>query len=368
MMESDVLYVVMSCVVSMVLTFMVMPFLLRFCKEKKLYDVPNERKVHQNAIPRLGGLLFLPASLIAFALAVVLDSGGVGSWLIFRSSTLVMAVGIFLIYIVGVVDDLMGMKAIHKFAVQLLAALAMPFCGLFINNFYGLFGFYELSFWFSYPLTVFVILLIINSINLIDGIDGLASGLSVCILTSFIFHFMQTEYTFVYAIVAAGVLGTVFAFFCFNMFGSVKNNTKIFMGDSGSLFLGYVLAYLSIKYEMNNEAILPYRSDALMVSFTLMLIPTFDLVRVALGRLLRKKPIFGADKTHIHHRVMEAGCTMHQAWWVIIGLHFFFCLVNYFLIYVDMSYTWIVLLDVLLYMLFHVVCNLVISHRCQVRA
>lgn len=362
-MLNDLCYVVLTGVVSMVLTFVFMPVLLKICKDKGLYDMPNERKVHHNAIPRLGGLLFLPASLVAFALAVVVDAGGVGGWLTFRSSTLVMAVGVFLIYIIGLVDDLVGMKATHKFAVQFIAAVAMPFCGLLINNFYGLFGLYELPFWFSYPLTVFAILLIINSINLIDGIDGLASGLSVCILAAFIYYFMQVQYTFVYAIVASGLLGTVFAFFCFNMFGKVENNTKIFMGDSGSLFLGYVLAYLSIKHEMNNVAILPYRSDALLISYTLMLIPTFDLVRVALGRLFHGKPIFGADKTHIHHRVMDAGFTMHQAWVIIIGLHFFFCLMNYLLADLHVAYTWIFVLDVAVYMLFHAGCSLLATYH-----
>lgn len=362
-MASNVFYVVMTCGVSMALTFLMMPVLLRICKEKGLYDLPDERKVHHNAIPRLGGLLFLPASLVAFVLALVLDAGGIGGRLTLRNSTLLMAVGVFLIYIIGIVDDLMGMKATHKFIVQLIAAMVMPFCGLLINNFYGLFGVYELSFWFSYPLTVFVILLIINSINLIDGIDGLASGLSLCMLVSFIYYFIRIEYTFVYAILSAGVFGTVFAFFCFNMFGSVEKNTKIFMGDSGSLFLGYVLAYLSIKHEMNNVDLLPYRSDALLVSYTLMLIPTFDLVRVALGRLFCGKPVFGADKTHIHHRVMDAGFTMHQAWAIIISLYFFFCLMNYLLDYLNMAYTWIFVLDVVVYVLFHAGCSLLIAHR-----
>lgn len=358
-------YVAAACGVSMVLTFAAMPVLLKICRVKGLYDHPDgERKVHHVAVPRLGGLLFLPASLVAFTLMFLLEQGA-GERLTLRSSTVVMAVGVFLIYIIGLVDDLVGMKAWHKFAVQLVAALAMPFCGLLINNFYGLFGLYDLPFWFSYPLTVFTILLIINSINLIDGIDGLASGLSVCILASFIYYFLQMENTFVYAIVAAGLLGTVLAFFCFNMFGSIRSNTKIFMGDSGSLFLGYVLAYLAIKYEMNNPAILPYRSDALLISCTLVLIPTFDLVRVALGRLFRRRPVFGADKTHIHHRIMEAGFTMHQTWGIIIGLHFFFCLVNWLLAYLNVSYTYIFAADVLLFMLFLKACALLAEHRRQ---
>ena len=169
-------------------------------------------------------------------------------------------------------DDLVGMKAGHKFAVQLVAALLMPFCGLLVNNFYGLFGLHELPVWFSYPFTVFVILLVVNSINLIDGIDGLASGLCICILAAYVFLYLQMERTFVYALVASGLLGSLVAFFFFNMWGKAEKGTKTFMGDSGSLFLGYAIAYLSIKYATNNLAVLPYRDDALLISYTLLVV------------------------------------------------------------------------------------------------
>lgn len=349
-MDSRADYMILTCLIGMAMTFVSMPFLLSFCRKRGYYDLPGGRKVHHCAIPRLGGLLFMPSTLVALVSVLILSSQGV---LTLKVSSLAMAVGAFLIYIIGTVDDLVGMKANHKFAVQLMAALLMPFCGLLINNFYGMFGLHALPLWFSYPFTVFVILLIVNSINLIDGIDGLASGLSICILLAYIFLFLQMERTFVYALVASGLLGSLLAFFYFNMWGKAEKGTKTFMGDSGSLFLGYVIAYLSIKYATDYPNVLPFRSNALLISYTLLIVPTFDVIRVALFRLYRGKPIFEADKTHIHHLVMAAGFSMHQAWLVIMGLFLFFCGLNAVLYAWDVSDTWIVVSDVIVFCLFH---------------
>lgn len=366
-MTANLWYLLLALVISLLLTFAAMPFLLKFCRLKGYYDMPNERKVHHNAIPRLGGVLFMPSAMVAVAVSLALYALGQGGVILVKWNSVLMAVGAFLVYIIGAFDDLFGMNANHKFLVQLVAALAMPVCGLLINNFYGLFGLYELPIWFSYPFTVFVILLIVNSINLIDGIDGLSSGLCICILTAYILLFMRMENTFLYAFVAAGVLGSLLAFFYYNMFGDAAKNRKTFMGDSGSLFLGYVLAYLSIKYEMNNPMILPYRGDALMTSFTLLLVPTFDVIRVALTRFFCGCPVFQADKRHIHHRVMEAGCSMHQAWCVILSLAIGFCVVNYAMLSVLMlPHTWVVIVDVLLYMGFHYILSLLIACRREV--
>ena len=178
-MSEDICSIIMAALVAMGITFVVMPFLLVFCRKRGYYDLPGGRKVHDCAVPRLGGLLFMPSMLVALVSVLILSSSWWQGVLTLRVSSVAMAVGAFLIYIIGIVDDLVGMKAGHKFAVQLVAALLMPFCGLLVNNFYGLFGLHELPVWFSYPFTVFVILLVVNSINLIDGIDGLAAGFSM---------------------------------------------------------------------------------------------------------------------------------------------------------------------------------------------
>lgn len=187
---------------------------------------------------------------------------------------------------------------------QVAASAFMPLCGLYINNLYGLFGLWEIPFWAGSALTVFVCLLIVNSVNLIDGIDGLSSGLAMLALTAFAALFWELGVES-YTLVSLGLIGAVAAFFFFNVFDSERRDTKTFMGDTGSLVLGYILAYLSIKYAMNNPSVLAPRPHGMVVVITLLAVPVFDLVRVACMRLVHGKGIFHPDKTHIHHLALK---------------------------------------------------------------
>ena len=362
-MIKDIISVLLSAVAGLATACIAMPFLLKYCRVKGLYDMPNARKVHQHAIPRLGGIVFMPAMLVGLLCYLYIDSNGFQGQFTLKTSSVLMAVGAFLIYIIGILDDVISMKASHKFLIQLVAAAVLPFCWLHINNFYGLFGLYELPFWFSYPFTIFVILLVVNSINLIDGIDGLSSGLCIFILAVYVYLYLQMDFTVLYAAGAAGLLGALLTFFYYNVFGNAKKHTKTFMGDSGSLFLGYALAYLSIKFAMNNPAVMPYRSYALLLSYTLLIVPTFDVIRVAIVRKLEGKAMFSPDKTHIHHKVMAAGFTMHQALCIILCLFMAFCVLNYVLYDCGISASWIVLVDVVLYTLFILLMNMLAKFR-----
>ena len=256
----SIIQLVITFVVSFAFTALLMPWLIELCRQKGLYDQPNERKVHHNKIPRLGGLLFAPAMSIGIVagflyLGVSVESSQLP---VFRLSTMILMAGLFLIYLIGVLDDLLGLSARVKFAVQVAASAFMPLCGLYINNLYGLFGLWEIPFWAGSALTVFACLLIVNSVNLIDGIDGLSSGLSMLALTAFAALFWELGVES-YTLVSLGLIGAVAAFFFFNVFGSERRGTKTFMGDTGSLVLGYTLAYLSIKYAMNNPSVLAPR-------------------------------------------------------------------------------------------------------------
>jgi UDP-N-acetylmuramyl pentapeptide phosphotransferase/UDP-N-acetylglucosamine-1-phosphate transferase len=356
---------VLSALVGLVFAFWVMPFLLKFCRLKGFYDKPNERKVHKNAIPRLGGVIFMPAMLIGLLVYLFVGTNGFQGHFTLRTSSILMAIGAFLIYVIGIVDDLVSMKATHKFVIQLVAAAIMPFCWLHINNFYGLFGLYELPLWFSYPFTVFVILLVVNSINLIDGIDGLSSALCISILLVYVYLYMQMEYTMLYAAGAAALAGALLAFFYYNVFGNANKGSKTFMGDSGSLFLGYALAYLSIKYAIDNPLVIPHRDHALLLPYTLLIVPTFDVIRVAITRKLRGMAIFNPNKTHIHHKVMDAGFSMRQTLFIILGLFLLFCAINYTLYACCVDAMWIVLIDVLVFSLFIKVMNVMAKRRAQ---
>lgn len=343
--------ILLSFLVAFVFTVMAMPHLVAFCKKKQFYDQPNARKVHHNAVPRLGGSLFLPAILLALVVSLLGYYYWVDRTLTFKLSTWVLGAGVIFMYLVGIVDDVVGVGASKKFLVQIVASAFMPLCGLYINNLYGFMGIYALPWWFAYPFTVFTTLLIVNSINLIDGIDGLASGIGLIALSVFSLMFWHSG-TPLYSLFSAALLGTLFAFFLYNMLG-MKSPYKIFMGDTGSLIVGYSLAYLSIKYEMFNLTVIPYRPHAMMVSFSLLFLPVMDLIRVALERLYHHKKIFSADKTHIHHLVLQAGAGMHQALGVLLLFYVSFLIINLYLVENDvLTSTWVVLLDVVLYFLF----------------
>lgn len=352
------IYMAVAFVVSLVFTFTLMPKVLSFCKKKHLYDLPNSRKVHHTAVPRLGGVLFMPAMLVGMIAAVTSYLYFSDGSKVMQLSSFVLIAGVLIIYIIGVFDDIMGVKAKRKFLIQTVAACFFPACGLYINNLYGLFGIYAIPQAVSYVITVFVVLVIVNSINLIDGIDGLASGLCFIIFGVFAWLFWKIH-TLVYSMMACALMGTVAAFFYYNVFGSIQKGTKTFMGDTGSLILGYSIAYLALKYAMNNPNVLPYRGDALLWSYTILIIPTFDLVRVAIWRIIRHRPMFSPDKTHIHHLVMAAGFSMHQALVIILSLFAFFCMLNAFLYKEVVSSTAILFIDIAAYALFFVLLHLV---------
>ena len=358
------IYLLGAFLVSLICGLVFTPLILDFCKRKRLYDIPSERKVHKNATPRLGGISFFPSMLTAFFIVLLFtpiverDVLPVNIW------SAVFLAGLLIIYGIGIIDDLVGLKATTKFAVQIATACLLPFAGLYVNNLYGLFGIYEIPYWLGVPLTVFIIVFIDNAINLIDGIDGLAASLSLLALAGFLAYFKyHGVYVYTYTIIVAGMMGALVAFAYFNLFGKAERNTKIFMGDSGSLSLGFTLGFLAVKCAMNNNNIWPYRPEAIIVPLTLLIVPTADVVRVTLFRLRHHKPLFDADKNHIHHKLMRAGLNQHQALVCIIGLAVGYIIMNG-LLYMVTSPTVIVIVDIVLYC----IVNLCINRKMKVTA
>lgn len=351
------IYVALSFVLSMVSGFLIIPRIVDFCLKRKLYDMPNERKVHHSAIPRLGGVAFVPCMFFAFLVSIY----------VFRCVTTDMPIGIsmwtcsflasmFMIYVVGLVDDVIGLGAPVKFLVQIVAASLLPICNLYINDLYGLCGIYSIPFWIGAPLTVFVIVFIDNALNLIDGIDGLAGGLAFISLTGFLVCFGR-EHVWTYCVLIAGLMGVLCAYIYFNVWGSVEKKRKIFMGDSGSLTLGFILGFLFVKFAMNSNlpdapATIPYRGDGLLLAYTLLIVPCFDVVRVVVVRLRVGQPLFQADKRHIHHKLLRVGLSQHQALVAILLLQLFFVVLNTLLSGV-VDITLIVAFNIFFYMVFH---------------
>lgn len=352
------IYLLGAFLLSLICGFVFTPIILDFCKRKKLYDIPNERKVHKNAVPRLGGISFFPSMLTAFIVVLTFLPLQEQHTLPVNIWSAVFLIGLLIIYVTGIIDDLLGLNATTKFTIQIAAACLPPFAGLHINNLYGLFGIEAIPAYVGVPLTIFIIVFIVNAINLIDGIDGLAAGLSLIALGGFLAYFIHYGvFTNTYSILAAGLIGALIAFCYFNLFGSTERNTKIFMGDSGSLSLGFTLGFLAIKCASDNTAIWPTRPEAIIVPLTLLFVPTADVVRVTLYRMRHHKPLFIADKNHIHHKLMQAGLTQHQTLAVITVLALCYIATNS-LLYPILPQTAIVIIDILLYCSVNVCINI----------
>ena len=347
-------------IISAICGFLFLPLILNFCKSRKLYDIPDARKIHHNAIPRLGGISFMPSMLLSFAAALyVINTTDkqvtINLWSIYFLLSMLM------IYVMGIVDDILGLSPLIKFIVQIIAACALPLSGLYINNMYGFFGIHEIPYYIGFPLTVLTIVFIDNAINLIDGIDGLAASLSIIALSGFLYMFI-VQNVWSYSILIAGLIGVLVAFMYFNLFGSAENNRKIFMGDSGSLTLGYLRGFLCIKYAMNNTAVMSHHKFDFIIAFTLLLVPMFDVVRVFMMRIYHKRSPFSADKTHIHHKFMSAGCTQHKALVAILLLAVFYVAANHFML-MAMSNTVVFIIDVLIYIGVNLALNYIIMRK-----
>ncbi len=344
--------------------FIAIPEILNYCKDKNLYDIPDSRKVHKNLVPRLGGISFMPSMLLSFIIALFVFNSQFGKGTIQISLwSIYFLIGLLLIYSVGIVDDLIGLSANIKFVVQIISASLLPLAGLYINNMYGLFGIHEISYWVGVPLTIFIIVFICNSMNLIDGIDGLCAGLSEIALGGFLLTFME-EGLAVYCILIAGLMGVLVPYLYFNLFGKSKNNRKIFMGDSGSLTLGFILSFLFVKLSMDNRLVMAFEPTRMNIAVSLLLIPTFDVARIIIYRLRYHRPIFDADKNHIHHRLMNIGLTMHQALITILGLALAFIAIN-MLLFPIIGFTYVFLTDIALYTGLHLIIGAVYQHKLK---
>lgn len=294
-----------------ILAGVIIPKILLISFRKRLFDTVDERKIHQGAVPRLGGLAFSP--VVVFSIALVLGINIILGWadlilhidevhveLLFGVCSLLM------LYVVGMADDLIGVRYSAKFIVQILCGLLLVTSGVYIDNLHGLLGIHELPLWMGYALTILVVVFFTNAINLIDGVDGLASGLSIVALLIYAFAFLCLTYR-IYSAVALAFLGVVMPFFYYNVFGNADKGKKIFMGDTGSLTLGFVLSFLSIRLFSSIDYSTPGHCNPFILAFAPMFIPCFDVLRVFARRIRNHQSPFLPDRIHIHHKLLALG-------------------------------------------------------------
>jgi len=290
----DMLISAAAFIASLVIVLLMIPFIIKISARYNLVDKPNERKVHKTPISRLGGIGIVTGILFTSPL-----------W--FFSGDKIMLIhfilGMLLLIIIGIVDDLKELSPRVKLLGQLAAAVFLAHGGLRIDNMFGIFGIGELPVIIQYMITAFIVAGIINAFNLIDGIDGLAGGLAMIDMTGFFILFVTAgEYGL--ALMVASVAGSLLAFLRFNY-----HPAKIFMGDTGSMVLGYILSGMGIMALVISRgpgSHFLYTEAAVMV-FSILLLPVYDTLRVFTGRVLNKKSPFSPDKTHIHHLLMQTG-------------------------------------------------------------
>ena len=325
------------------LGMVIIPRILVISHKKRLYDVPDARKVHTMLVPRLGGLSFFPVILMSMFLVIGfrlyfwdMDTSSLSFNMLYEY--LFLFVGMTLLYLVGVCDDLVGVGYRYKFAVQIAAALLLVLSGNWFDSFGGLFGIYSVPVWVGVLFTVFIVVYITNAINLIDGIDGLASGLC-CIALSVlsVIFFLRGQY--VYALLAICTLGILMPFWCYNVFGNANRGHKLFMGDAGSLTLGYVISFLIIHMSVTNEVSPTLSNPYMVIAFSTVLVPLLDVIRVVLHRLREHKNPFLPDKNHFHHKLLRTGMRVRVVMVCIIAISAFFILLNSSLAWrVDITY------------------------------
>ena len=306
--------VLLAFIAAFAIVYTATPTIVFVADAKKLYDVPGKRKAHKKSVPILGGIAIFSAVLISCG--------------IFSKSSLYpefyyVAIASIVLFFVGLKDDILIIAPLKKLIGQIFASLIIiVLADLRFTNLHGFLGIHHLIYPYSFILTMFVLIVIINGVNLIDGIDGLASG--VGILASLIFGtFFYLNGNYGYAVLAASLLGSLISFFGFNVFG--KKN-KIFMGDSGSLLVGLFLAILAIKFnEMNiNPGDLKFFvHSAPAVSFGILIIPLFDTLRVFTIRILSGKSPFSADSNHVHHKLLALGFSHLKATLIILAVNAF---------------------------------------------
>ncbi len=274
-------------------TLITIPPIIKLIKKYKLYDVPDARKEHASPIPTMGGIAIIAGMMMALLL-----------WFPFSNQTpqISFFFSILVLFGLGIMDDLKDLSAKYKFVVQISLAILIALSGIRITTFDGLFGINELPISAQYTFTVLAIVGITNAFNLIDGIDGLAGGIGfMSLITLGMFLTMNGDINT--ALIAFSLAGGILAFLYFNL-----NPAKIFMGDTGSLVLGFVIAVLCIRLmQINVQVANPVIPHASVFVLGICLIPVYDTVRVFAVRLWSGKSPFVADKTHIHHLLTNQG-------------------------------------------------------------
>lgn len=365
-MEIRIVNCLLCVILSIIMSSIIIPNIMVIAFRRRLFDELDERKIHTGMVPRLGGISFLPSFIFSFCIVIGVNIRfavpGLESIL---SESMVplffLLCALMLMYLVGIADDLVGVRYRAKFLFQIIAGVLIIMSGTWIKDLNGFMWLDTIPTLAGWILTVFLLLAVINSINLIDGIDGLASGLSIMALLFYCYLFYQAGY-YVYSFLAGATLGTLVPFFYYNVFGSIERHNKIFMGDTGSLTIGAILAFLSLKTLEIDINPLNNGENMLVLALVPIMIPCLDVARVFLHRLKRGRNPFLPDRCHIHHKLLALGFRQWQALVTILVADAALIILN-MVLSPYMNPTVLIALDLLLYTVFNILLTAMIRRR-----
>lgn len=307
-----------ACVTAFLVSFLVLPVIIKYSQRKNLGDAPGRRKVHKKVTPSLGGI----AIFLGFAAASMF-------WMDFDqwSNIRFVMASLLIVFMIGVRDDLVPFRALHKLFGQIVAVVILLFSSIQIDSLYGFFGFYEIPVIVGYLLTAFTIIVITNSFNLIDGLDGLAGSVGLIALIAFGTWFYLAG-DFVFALFAFALIGGILAFLFFNW-----EPSQIFMGDTGAMVIGMVLAIMAIHF-MNVNQSLPEGhvlkfSASIASASAFIIVPLSDTLRIIILRVSKGQSPFSPDKSHIHHAIMRLGVTHSKTAIILASVNAGFIILSY---------------------------------------
>lgn len=318
LLNNNYFIVIASLLISFLISWIAMPSLITVSRKKNLVDTPNGRTSHKGAIPNLGGV-----ALFASLIITVLTLTNLRSF----PSIQYITPGLIILFFIGLKDDVLDISAHTKLKAQILATAIVVILGnIRFTNLHGFLGIDSISYISSVALSIFVIIVIINCFNLIDGIDGLCGGMGVLISLTFgVWFFVNNNNE--YVLVASTIIGALLAFLYFNLF-SKKN--KIFLGDTGAMILGYMVAILVIQFnEFNIGASgIGAINSAPAVSIAFIFMPLYDVLRVFVLRILSGNSPFSADRRHMHHLLIGMGLSHIKATGILLSFQFLFILIG----------------------------------------
>ena len=305
-----------AAITSFVIAFLIVPVIIKYSLAKNLVDIPGRRKIHKKVTPSMGGIAIFVGFFISALIWLNIEELGYIKFIL---------VALFVIFFIGVRDDLVPLRAMVKLVGQLMSASLLIFLfDLRIKTFYGLFGFHELPSIVSYIITYLTVIVITNSFNLIDGLDGLAGTIAIVALLAFGVWFYLVDDQ-IFSILSFSMLGGIFAFLIFNW-----EPSEVFMGDTGALVIGMMLAILAIHFINVNYSLpsmTPYKfNGSVGTAACIIIIPLVDTLRIVILRISKGQSPFAPDKSHVHHAIMRLGMTHSQTTLILGGVQILYIL------------------------------------------